>query len=69
MTLFLLTLLSLYTYIFWLWTVSWKFKRQRDRIQWRVHVNGIRGKSTVTRYVAAGRIKYDQLGQSWINCP
>ncbi len=53
MTLFLLTLVSLYVYTFWLLTVGWKFKRQRDRISWRVHVNGIRGKSTVTRYVAA----------------
>jgi poly-gamma-glutamate synthase PgsB/CapB len=53
MTLFLLTLVSLYSYTFWLLTVHWKFKGKRDRIQWRVHVNGIRGKSTVTRYVAA----------------
>jgi len=30
-----------------------RFKEARDRIDWRVHVNGIRGKSTVTRYVAA----------------
>ncbi|MEO0804143.1 MAG: poly-gamma-glutamate synthase PgsB [Cyanobacteria bacterium J06642_2] len=32
---------------------SCQFARQRHRIQWRVHVNGIRGKSTVTRYVSA----------------
>lgn len=30
-----------------------RFRQARDRIGWRVHVNGIRGKSTVTRYVAA----------------
>ena len=32
---------------------SHQFARQRQQIQWRVHVNGIRGKSTVTRYVSA----------------
>ena len=53
MTLFLLTLVSLYAYTFWLLAVRWKFQRKCDRIQWRIHVNGIRGKSTVTRYVAA----------------
>lgn len=30
-----------------------QFVRQRQAIQWRVHINGIRGKSTVTRYVSA----------------
>ena len=30
-----------------------EFKREREQIQWRVHVNGIRGKSTTTRYVKA----------------
>lgn len=30
-----------------------RFCQQRDAIPWRVHVNGIRGKSTVTRYLAA----------------
>lgn len=30
-----------------------RFQKARDQIGWRVHVNGIRGKSTVTRYVAA----------------
>ncbi|MEB3307482.1 MAG: poly-gamma-glutamate synthase PgsB [Cyanobacteriota bacterium] len=29
------------------------FQEARDEIGWRVHVNGIRGKSTVTRYLAA----------------
>ncbi|MEM9216559.1 MAG: poly-gamma-glutamate synthase PgsB [Cyanobacteria bacterium P01_F01_bin.150] len=32
---------------------SHQFARQRQTIQWRVHVNGIRGKSTVTRYISA----------------
>ncbi|MGL4880735.1 MAG: hypothetical protein ACRC8K_06685 [Waterburya sp.] len=53
MTIFLLTLISLYAYTFWLLSFHWKFGKQRDRIKWRVHVNGIRGKSTVTRYVTA----------------
>ena len=53
MTIFLLSLGSLYLYISWLLVSYLKFKKQRDRIQWRVHVNGIRGKSTVTRYTAA----------------
>lgn len=30
-----------------------RFQKARDQIGWRVHVNGIRGKSTVTRYLAA----------------
>ncbi len=30
-----------------------RFAQRRQHIQWRVHVNGIRGKSTVTRYVSA----------------
>ena len=29
------------------------FAQQRQQIQWRVHINAIRGKSTVTRYVSA----------------
>ena len=35
---------------------AWQYKdfqEARNRIDWRIHVNGIRGKSTVTRYVAA----------------
>lgn len=28
-------------------------RTERKKIRWRIHVNGIRGKSTVTRYVAA----------------
>ncbi len=53
MTLFLLTLIGSYVYTVWLLTSYEKFQSQCDRIQWRVHVNGIRGKSTVTRYVTA----------------
>lgn len=30
-----------------------KFKKARELIRWRIHVNGIRGKSTTTRYIAA----------------
>jgi len=30
-----------------------RFRQQLQAIRWRVHVNGIRGKSTVTRYIAA----------------
>jgi poly-gamma-glutamate synthase PgsB/CapB len=30
-----------------------RFDKQRDAIPYRIHVNGIRGKSTVTRYTAA----------------
>lgn len=32
---------------------SERFDRERQQIEWRVHVNGIRGKSSVTRYVSA----------------
>jgi len=53
MTVFLLSLTSLYLYTAWLLGGYLNFQKQRDKIQWRVHVNGIRGKSTVTRYVAA----------------
>jgi len=30
-----------------------RFDKQRDTIRYRIHVNGIRGKSTVTRYITA----------------
>jgi poly-gamma-glutamate synthase PgsB/CapB len=30
-----------------------RFEKARSLIRWRVHVNGIRGKSTTTRYIAA----------------
>lgn len=53
MTVFLLSLTSFYLYTAWLLIDYVNFQKQRDKIQWRVHVNGIRGKSTVTRYVAA----------------
>lgn len=53
MTLFWLTLIATYLYIVQLVNSYAQFKTQCDRIQWRVHVNGIRGKSTVTRYVTA----------------
>ena len=29
------------------------FRKKRSSIQWRIHVNGIRGKSTTTRYIAS----------------
>ncbi|MDR7468440.1 MAG: poly-gamma-glutamate synthase PgsB [Armatimonadota bacterium] len=33
---------------------GWAYRRTLRRIRWRVHVNGTRGKSTVTRLIAAG---------------
>lgn len=53
MTIFLLTASGIYFYIVWLLLSYQWFKRERDQIPFRVHVNGIRGKSTVTRYVSA----------------
>ena len=53
MTIFFLSLTSFYFYTAWLLSDYVNFQEQRDKIQWRVHVNGIRGKSTVTRYVSA----------------
>lgn len=53
MTVFLLSLTSFYLYVAWLLLGYLNFQEQRDKIRWRVHVNGIRGKSTVTRYVSA----------------
>ncbi|NEQ71811.1 MAG: poly-gamma-glutamate synthase PgsB [Okeania sp. SIO2C9] len=50
---FLFTLISLGIYILYLLISYQQFARKRDKILYRVHVNGIRGKSTVTRYVAA----------------
>lgn len=50
---FLLSLMGFYAYTSWMSASYLKFKHQRDKIQWRVHVNGIRGKSTVTRYTSA----------------
>jgi gamma-polyglutamate synthase len=35
------------------WTLeSWRHRRRVERLQYRIHVNGIRGKSTVTRIIA-----------------
>ena len=53
MTIFLLVVTAIYCYIVWLLMSYQRFKQQRDAISIRIHVNGIRGKSTVTRYVAA----------------
>lgn len=53
MTVFLLSLTSFYLYVAWLLVSYLNFQEQRDKIRWRIHVNGIRGKSTVTRYVTA----------------
>ncbi len=53
MTIFLLTATGIYLYVVWILISYQWFKRQRDKIPFRVHVNGIRGKSTVTRYVSA----------------
>jgi len=53
MTVFLLIFCGIYLYIAWLLLSYQTFKRQRDRIPIRIFVNGIRGKSTVTRYIAA----------------
>ena len=53
MVVFLLSLMSLYIYVSWALVSSQKFQINQNNIQWRVHVNGIRGKSSVTRYVSA----------------
>jgi poly-gamma-glutamate synthase PgsB/CapB len=53
MTIFLLSLTSFYLYIGWLLLAYTRFQDERAKIPWRVHVNGIRGKSTVTRYLTA----------------
>jgi gamma-polyglutamate synthase len=53
MLIFLISLTSFYFYISWALFFSQKFRANQHQIQWRVHVNGIRGKSSVTRYVAA----------------
>lgn len=53
MAIFLLSFMSLYVYTSWALASYLHFKSQRDQIKWRVHVNGIRGKSTITRYTAA----------------
>lgn len=53
MSIFLLSLMSFYLYTTWLLVSYLNFQKKRRKIQWRVHVNGIRGKSTITRYVTA----------------
>jgi poly-gamma-glutamate synthase PgsB/CapB len=53
MTLFLLLLTSLSSYLSFILISSQTFKTNQRNIPWRVHVNGIRGKSSVTRYVSA----------------
>ena len=53
MVIFLLSLTGFYAYLSWMLATYLEFKHQRDKIQWRIHVNGIRGKSTVTRYISA----------------
>jgi poly-gamma-glutamate synthase PgsB/CapB len=66
MTVFLMSLMSFYFYTAGLLVGYLNFQRERDQIQWRVHVNGIRGKSTVTRYVTAvfREAKYHTFGKT-----
>ena len=53
MIIFLVTLTGLYGYIIWKLIFYQNFTCYRSQVSCRVHVNGIRGKSTVTRYVSA----------------
>ncbi len=53
MTIFLLYFTGLCLYLSWAIRKFEKFRINQHKIQWRVHVNGIRGKSSVTRYVSA----------------
>ena len=53
MTIFLLYFAGLCFYLSLALGKSQKFRTSQHKIQWRVHVNGIRGKSSVTRYVSA----------------
>lgn len=52
-TAYLLFILIASTYLHSLIRRYRQFSQARDKIRWRVHVNGIRGKSSTTRYVAA----------------
>ena len=52
-TIFLLVLIGSYGYTAWSIISYRKFLARLRSIEWRIHVNGIRGKSTVTRYLAA----------------
>ena len=40
--------------VLWFWREAVRHRRNRDRIALRIHVNGTRGKSGVTRLIAAG---------------
>lgn len=40
--------------IAWYWREALRFRQNRDSISLRIHVNGTRGKSSVTRLIAAG---------------
>jgi len=53
MIIFLVTLTGLYGYIIGKLIFYQNFTCYRSQVSCRVHVNGIRGKSTVTRYVGA----------------
>ena len=53
MATFLFFLFGLYLYTGWTVYSYYQFKLARSNVHWRVHVNGIRGKSTVTRYLVA----------------
>jgi poly-gamma-glutamate synthase PgsB/CapB len=57
---------SVYLYIAWILLSYQYFQHQRDKIPFRVHVNGIRGKSTITRYVSAvfREAKYHTFGKT-----
>ena len=41
-------------WLFWLWLEAYRHEKNLGRISIRIHVNGTRGKSGVTRLIAAG---------------
>ena len=53
MTIFLLVAIGAYVYTAYSVRSYRQFQERMHAIDWRIHVNGIRGKSTVTRYIAA----------------
>ncbi len=53
MTIFLLVTMGAYVYTAFCVRSYRQFQERMQAIDWRIHVNGIRGKSTVTRYIAA----------------
>ena len=53
MTSYLLYVLIVATFLYYTLERYRRFEKTRALIRWRVHVNGIRGKSTTTRYIAA----------------